>query len=345
MVVSQQSGTLQRIILNPDTFIAAPSTGCSLTQPCRFEIMVTSEPRDFPLEKPVGGFPAGAFMSGKFTGTGNGDTISATAESSGLTSAVQLTSTDVINLTPATGGANTGTTLPHTCSGSLACKFTSGAFKRNFWSDLAETVQHECGTNADGMPIPSCLTRLKTKITVELKTNNNRVILPFTQEKHNISAAEETAFTETGVIPQKIPTKELIKTAIVPVGDLDIGHLLIGSNNFALTAKMMLGEGGAIDPSAEETYFSIGPFSLLVLKGKFKKLLQGKLYTFLGKVDGLDVAATFVRDLRDPKVWGVVLGVHGVQLPRPQPSDPQVAVRIGVGSDSGTDLVTPKAIR
>jgi len=346
-LVAQQSGTLQRIIFNPNSFITAPSSGCSLAAPCRFEIMATSQPTDFPLPKPAGGFPAGAFMSGKFEGTVSSDTISATAESSGLNSSLEPVSTDVINLTPATGTANTGSTLPHTCSGNLNCKFTSvGTVRRSFWTELAETVQQECGTDFDGVPIASCLTRLKTKITLEFRANNNRAALPFTHEKHNIDPAEEARFLEDGNnIPQKIPTKELTKTAIVPMGDLDIGHLLIGNRNFALTAKLKLSEDGAIDPSAEETYVSIGSFSMLILKGKFKKLLQGKLFTFLGKVDGLDVAATLVRDPRDPTLWGVVLGVHGVQLPRPQPSDPQVAVKIGVGSDSGTDLVTPKAIR
>ena len=306
--------------------------------------MATSQPTDFPFPKPAGGFPAGAFMSGKFEGTGNGDTISSTAESSGLSADFTPVSTDVINLTPATGGANIGTTLPNTCSGNLDCKFTSGAFRRSFWTELSETVQQECGINSDGVPIQACLTRLKTKVTLEIKTNSNRVTLPFTHEKHNISAADE-AIPSGRHHSATNPVKELTKSAIVPVGDLDIGHLLIGANNFALTAKMKLGEGGVIDPSAEETFISIGSFSLLILNGKFKKLLQGKLFTFLGKVDGLDVAATFVRDPRDSKVWAVVLGVHGVQLPRPQPSDPQVAVKIGVGSDSGTDLVTPKAIR
>jgi hypothetical protein len=37
--------------------------------------------------------------------------------------------------------------------------------------------------------------------------------------------------------------------------------------------------------------------------------------------------------------------VHGVALPQPAPSDPQVAVKIGVGNDSGTDFVTPKILR
>lgn len=343
-ITSQQSGTLQRIVFNP-TVVTAPSSGCSLTTPCRFEIMATSEPRDFPIPKPAGGFPAGAFMSGKFEGVGNGDTISATGESSGLSPNFTPVSTDVINLTPATGGANVGTTLPHTCAGNLSCKFTSSAFRRSFWTELTETIQQQCGKDAAGVPIPSCLTRLRTRITVEIKTNSNRVTLPFTHEKQNISAEEELKFSQDGTIPQNIPTKELIKTAIVPAGDLNVGNLLIGNNNFALTAKLKLASGAAIDPSTEETFISIGAFSLLILDNKFKKLLHGRLFTFLGKVDGLDVAATLVRDPKDPTLWDVVLGVHGVQLPKPLPSDPQVAVKVGVGSDSGSDLVTPKALR
>jgi hypothetical protein len=308
--------------------------------------MATSGPLDFPILKAVGGFPAGAFMSGKFEGTGNGDTISATGESSGLRSDGTLVSTDVINLTPATGGANTGSTLPHTCSGNVACKFTSAAFRRSFFTELSETVQQECGVDAAGTPVASCLTRLRTRVSMEIKTNNNRVTLPFSHEKHNISADEEATFTQNGTIPLMIPAKELTKSAsFSAAGDLNVGHLLIGKNSFALTAKLKLTSDAEIDPSDEETYFSIGSFSMLILPDKFKKLLHGKLFTFLGKVDGLDVAATLVRDLRDPTLWGVVLGVHGVQLPKPLPSDPQVAVKIGVGGDSGTDLVTPKALR
>jgi hypothetical protein len=343
-VTSQQSGTLQRIVFNPSV-ITAPSSGCSLTAPCKFEIMATSQPTDFPILKPAGGFPAGAFMSGKFEGLGNGDTISATGESSGLSANFTPVSTDVINLTPATGGANVGTTLPNTCSGSLTCKFTSSAFRRGFWSELTETVQQECGTDPiDGAPIATCLTRLKTKITLEIKTNNNRVTLPFTHEKQNISAADEARFRQDGTIPPTNPAKELIKTAIVPLGDLNVNNLFIGNNTFALTARLRLTSGAEIDPSVEETYFSIGNFSLLILPEKFKKLVQGRFFLFAGKVDGLDVLATFTRDKSDPALWAVVLGAHGVQLDAPQPSDPQIPVRIGVGSDSGTDLVTPKVI-
>jgi len=332
-VTSQQSGTLQRIIFNP-TVITAPSSGCSLITPCRFEIMATSQPDDFPLTKPAGGFPAGAFMSGKFDGVGNGDTISATGESSGLSANFTPISTDVINLTPATGAANVGTTLPNTCSGSLTCKFTSSAFRRSFWTELTETVQQECGVDDTGAPIPACRTRLKTRITLEIKTNNNRVSLPFTHEKHNTSAAAEAKFLKDGTIPEAIPTNELIKSAIVPLGDLNINSLFIGNNNFSLTAKLKLASGADIDPSIEETYFSIGNFSLLILADKFKKVANGRQFLFTGKLDGLDVTVHLTRDRTDPTLWAVALGAHGVQLNAPQPSDPPVAVRICVGGDS-----------
>jgi len=345
-VTAEQSGTLQRITFSP-AVVTAASSGCSLATPCRIELMATSQAVDFPLPKPAGGFPAGAFMSGSFGGTGNGDTISATGESGGLMpDQVTPVSSEVINLTPGTGTANVGATLPKECTGSPTCKFTSGAFKRGFQSDLTETIQQDCGVDGDGIPLATCLTRLKTKLTIELKTNNNAVRLPYSYEKQNIDPKEEAAWlADPRKVPTKIPTKELIKTAIVPLSDLDVGQLLIARDNFALTAKMKIGTNGSINPAAEETYLSIGSFSMLILANKFKRLLDGKLFTFLGKVDGLDVAATFVRDARDPTLWGIVLGVHGVALPQPAVSDPQVAVKIGVGNDSGTDFVTPKILK
>ena len=59
-----------------------------MTEPCRLEIVATSNQFDFPTPKPVGGFSAGAFMMGSFAGpqavSPNGDTISATSEASGI---------------------------------------------------------------------------------------------------------------------------------------------------------------------------------------------------------------------------------------------------------------------
>ena len=81
-VTSQQSGSLQKIVFNPTAINATSASACSVTEPCRLEIVATSNQFDFPTPKPVGGYPAGAFMMGLFAGpqavSPNGDTISAT---------------------------------------------------------------------------------------------------------------------------------------------------------------------------------------------------------------------------------------------------------------------------
>ena len=90
-VTSQQSGTLQKITFSPTTITANANAGCNTTatNPCRIEVIGTSHWSDFPLAKTTNvGYPAGVYMAGSFTGTQaaspNGDTISMTAEASGL---------------------------------------------------------------------------------------------------------------------------------------------------------------------------------------------------------------------------------------------------------------------
>src|SRR5919106_916449 len=112
-VTSQQSATLQKITFNPTSITATSGSPCSTTSPCRIEVIATTDQFDFPAPKPSGGYPAGAFMIGSFTGpqaaSPNGDTISATAEASGLSTSFQPVSTDVVNAAPGTGPGNTGT--------------------------------------------------------------------------------------------------------------------------------------------------------------------------------------------------------------------------------------------
>ena len=102
-MVAQQSGTLQKITFNPTAITANATTDCntSATNPCRLEIIATSHVADFPTAKPTGGYPAGVFMAGFFTGTqpstgtnypspgpqSLGDSISMTAQASGLKAA------------------------------------------------------------------------------------------------------------------------------------------------------------------------------------------------------------------------------------------------------------------
>src|SRR5919197_2540923 len=137
-VTSTQSDTLQKITFNPTTIKA--NSGCSTTAPCTIEIVATSDTTDFPVAKPVGGYPAGVFMLGSFTGpqaVGNGDTISLTGASSGLTTSTSdvarsVVNTDVVNAMPGTDPGNTGNSLPSPCTGNPTCVFMATTLKKGF---------------------------------------------------------------------------------------------------------------------------------------------------------------------------------------------------------------------
>ena len=334
-VTAQQSSTLQKISFNPTTIAANANGGCTTTNPCRMEIVATSEPNDFPLSKLPGGYPAGVYMMGSFTGPEvalNGDTISMTGEASGIsvntdTGLVTIINTDVINATPSTGPANIGVSLPSTCTGDPACKFMATTLKKAFSTQITDTVQQVC---ADGAA--TCQTQLRTHLNVEIKTAGNKVSLPLDHITVNVDPTK----------PQINPTAQLISTLAPPFSNLDVNSLAIGPSHFALSATMKLGNGEAIDPAGEEVFLSVGPFSLTVLPGNFKRLQSGKLYQFAGKVDGHEVVMTFARDRDDASLWTIAAQVHQLALTGvPQPPL-QVPVQIGVGSDLGSELVTAR---
>jgi len=328
-VTSQQSGTLQKIAFNPTTITANTGTTCSGTAPCKLEIIALSDQNDFPTLKPVGGYPAGVFMMGSFAGTqaaNNGDTISMTGEASGLGTVdgtVQPVGTDVINNTPAPGAANVPVSLPSSCSGVTTCKFMATALKKAFSTQITETVQQTCGG------APDCPTQLKTRINVEIKNPGNRLSLPLEQVTTNVDPLH----------PEINPTEILTQKLAPQFGDVDVNLLAVFANDFAVAANVKMAAGDTIDPSTEEVFLRVGDFSMTILPGNFKKLLQGRLYTFFGKVDGRDVVASFARDPRNANVWQFLAGVHGVHLTGVPHAPLQTSVQIGVGTDVGSDLV------
>ena len=83
----------------------------------------------------------------------------------------------------------------------------------------------------------------------------------------------------------------------------------------------------------------VGSFGMTIPAGKFKRFLAGKLFTFVGKVDGLDVAASFARGT-NPLKWAFAIGVHGADLTALPEPPAQVSVDLAVGSDTGSDLAT-----
>jgi hypothetical protein len=338
-VTAQQSASLQKISFNPTSITVNAGSPCSTTTPCRMEVIATSDQFDFPTPKPTGGYPAGAFMMGAFTGpqaaSPNGDTISATSEASGIklvsidvgATTLEPVSTDVVNATPGTGPANVGSSLPSTCTGTPGCKFIASTFRKAFSTQISETVQQQCDVEQ-----PTCLTRLRTRLNIELKTAGNRVNLPYDWATANHDPLN----------PAVNPTEELLASTVASVGTFEVNSLAIGPNHFLMKSTLGLGAAASIDPVAEEVYIRVGTFSLSILPGQFKSQQDGRVFTFNGKVEDRQVNATFARDRKNPSIWDVVIAVYGVQLTGlPQPPL-QVPVEIGVGGDAARDVVTAR---
>ena len=339
-VTAQQSGSLQRISFNPTTIQANAGTGCSVTAPCQLEVMATSDELDFPILKPVGGYPAGSFMSGSFFGTQafspNGDTISVTGEASGVLlvpstdpnnprPTVVPLNTDIINATPGTGPGNIGTSLPSSCTGTLGCKYIATSLNKVFSTQITDTVQQVCDTGVD-----SCLTRLRTHLNVAIKTSGNKVSLPAGYATTNADRNH----------PEINPTEKLVSESLPLLSGLDIGGLAVGRNLFSLTARMQVDPDSNFDPSTQEVYMRVGDLSVFIVPGEFKNLAKGRLFKFVGKVDGREVQLTFSRQTDDSTVWAVVAGVHQIQLTGVAQPPLQTPVEIGVGTTIGRDLVT-----
>jgi len=336
-VTAQQSGTLQKISFNPTTITANTGTLCSGNAPCQLQVIATSDDIDFPLPKPTGGYPAGVYMMGSFGGTqavGNGDTIAMTGTASSLVPGTITRFTpvggDVINTTPGTGPGNIGVSLPSSCTGNASCVFMATTLKKAFSTQISETVQQTCGLDplSPAYAEASCKTQLKTQIDVVLKTPGNRVSLPLD-------------YITTNVNGNINPTELLVQKLAPQFGAVDVNQLSIFPNYFSVTANLTLKSGDTIDPTTEEVFLRVGDFSLTILPGGFKRLANGRMYKFTGKIDGREVVVTFSND-GIPTSWKFLADVHQVTLTgAPQPPL-QVPVEIGIGSDIGSVLVTAR---
>jgi hypothetical protein len=334
-VASEQSGTLQRITFDPTSITANVGSGCSVLAPCQIEIIATSDACDFPTPKPVGGYPAGAFMSGVFFGSQpaspDGDSLSVTGEAGGVSSNPDILcgttapiSTDIINLVPGTGPANTGRSLPSECSGDLNCKFIATDLSSGFYSQLTKTVQQVC------IDQTSCLTRLRTRLNVAIKTEGNAVLLPLSYATANPDPAN----------PGINPTVQLLGQGIPALAGLKVGILGVGPDSFALTAKLQVDPQQNIDPSAQEVFLRVGNVPVVIPAGRFTKLLQGRLFIFFGKLNGQEVAAAFQRSTATSPTWLFAAGVDDVQVTGLTRPPLQVPVEIAVGRTAARGLVT-----
>jgi len=197
--------------------------------------------------------------------------------------------------------------------------------RKAFSTQISETVQQTCGESS------SCLTRLRTHVNIELKTPGNRVSLPLDHITTNID-------------PENLeinPTEQLVQKLAPQFGALDVNQLSIFPNDFSVTANVTLAASDSIDPTTEEVFLRVGDFSITVLPGGFKRLANGRMYKFTGKIDDREVVLSFARE-GNTNVWKFIGDVHQVQLTGVPHPPLQVPVSIGVGSDIGSDLVAAR---
>jgi len=361
-VTAQQSGTLQKIAFNPTAVTAIAGTSCTpaATNPCRIEIIATSHVANFPARKPTGGYPAGVFMAGFFTGTQaakpNGDTISMTAEASGLKEAASshpITIDDndalnkaVINATPGTTG-DTAVSLPSSCTGSPACLFTATSLVKSFNSQITETVQQVCETGS-----PSCLTRLSTKVNIRFTntstTNVHKVTLPG-------GAVHVNPPTENNN-----PIDVLLENSYRQFSSISWQRLFVHNSEFTVNGSFTLSDQSpGVSADNEEVYLNINnlldnakKFELFIPQNSFKKLQGGSQFNFTGKAVGhagdqpdvtLSVAAKFTRVSTSPEKWTFDATVKGINLkqvvtPPPGPTSVEL-ILVGDGGDKGKSNV------
>jgi hypothetical protein len=338
-VSSQQSGTLQKISFNPTTISANTGTLCSATAACHLQILATSDESDFPLAKPTGGYPAGVYMVGSFGGTeavGNGDTISMTGTASSLISADSgptPVAPDVINTTPGTGPGNVGVSLPSSCTGNTSCAFMATTLKKAFSTQISEVVQQTCGLDplSPAYATASCRTQLQTQLDVFLKTPGNRVSLPLDYITTNVNPSQ----------PNINPTELLVQKLAPQFGGVDVNQLSVFPNQFSMTANLTLKAGDTIDPTTEEVFLRVADYSATILPGGFKRLANGRMYKFTGKIDGREVVVS-VSNEGSPQAWKFLAEVHQVQVTGVPLPPLQTPVEIGIGSNIGSDLVTAR---
>jgi hypothetical protein len=357
-VTAQQSGTLQKIVFNPTT-LTAPS-GCTVTAPCPIQIIATSETSsacvpgtdqpgcDFPVRKPTGGYPAGVFMAGAFTGTmatgtGNGDTISMTAEASGLSDATPglAINSDVINATPGAGTGDAVVSLPSGCTGTATCKFTATSLVKSFNSQITETVQQQCDAG-----LTNCLTRLKTRVDISFKntsaTNVHKVTLPAGHVHVNPKTPEN---------PNN-PIDVLVENTYRTFASINWDRLFVHNKEFTLNGRFTLDDNSPGLREDEEVHLLINnldkTLNFELIMPSLKIALGGAQFTFTGNAVGhvggaddvtLSVAAQFKRDDINPKKWTFDATIKGINLKQKVSTTlpgNSVLLRL-VGGDGGGD--------
>jgi hypothetical protein len=368
--VAQQSGTLQKITFNPTTITAPSSCGTGVSPspaPCQIEIIATSQTSplcgdpipstspgqgcDFPARKPDGGYPAGVFMAGAFTGTmatgtGNGDSISMTADATGLKDSDGTPTTgsaDVINATPGGSTGDQVVSLPSKCTGTATCKFIATSLVKSFNSQISETVQQVCE------PSP-CLTRLSTRVNITFtntsSTNVHKVTLPG-------GSVHVNPKKNPGDPP---PAVTLLENSYRQFSSISWQRLFVHNSEFTVNGSFTLAtQSPGVSADKEEVQLLINnlldntkKFELFIPQGSFKSLQGGTQFSFTGNAVGhsgnlpdatLSVTAKFTRDTIDPKKWTFDATIKGINLKKvvtpPTPPPGLTSVELILVGDSG----------
>ena len=369
--IAQQSGTLQKLTVSTMT-VRAPTAGCSVAAPCLLQMILTSDPNDYPTLKPAsvggtGGYLAGAYLSGFFSPqpapppppagktywnyppTASETTkvlsplaqVSMTAEASGLGTGpgFALQNTDVLNQIGGglgTGGgpaaSDTPRSLPSKCQGSTGCVFAATTAIKSFNTLIEKTVQQKCEGAAT-----SCQTRLRAIVNMRFVAPSNSVTFPL-----GFASVDPPPADGPPLPLEQNPLALLTKETLPPLENLNVKALRVFSNLkiFELDGGFTLDDGNSIDPPNEEVYLKIGGFTMTIPVGMFRRfVVKGRVvFTFLGKVDSLNVLASLLQGA-DPTKWTFVIAVNGINLTPLLPAAGEVPVDIAVGGDTGFDRV------
>jgi hypothetical protein len=142
--------------------------------------------------------------------------------------------------------------------------------------------------------------------------------------------------------PEQNPLTLITKETLPPLENLNIKALRVFGNlkTFELDGGFTVDDGNSIDPPNEEVYLKVGGFTMTIPVNRFRRfVVKGRVvFDFLGKVDNLNVFATFVQGA-DPTKWTFVIAGNGINLTPLLPTSGEAPIDLAVGGDTGFDRV------
>ena len=273
-VTSDVSGGVERVYMT-NTTIAAPTSACSSTAPCKLTLTASSDVGDFPA-KASGGYPSGVAVSAflvRADGKSNAvsDTISVTGQ------AKASTTMDPINTTPGAGTGDTPTSLPSACTGKSTCLFTASlANGGSFNAQISETIQFQC--------LSPCNPSKTLSVTITF-------IRPGDKVTFGVGVAQSTTPTVAGT--------NFVGALLPHFGKFSPKVEIAKGKTFELKAPFTLNAGSnGISPAVEFVNFSLTPkagtpYSGTIPPGSFKKQKKGD-FVFEGVINNATLEAKII---------------------------------------------------